>query len=138
MAVFAQVKAKREHLTQRSGLAPQRVAGSQTGSQIIYAAGTVDAVLATTLSTSTTPATAAARGSHKSCLDRWRAAVSLGYGPDGKRIRRKVSGQTKQDIKDKLGKLHSADLTLSLEEQSRETDQRIKDLAPATIRSPAS
>jgi len=33
--------------------------------------------------------------------------VSLGYGPDGKRIRRKVSGQTEQDVKDKLGKLHS-------------------------------
>ena len=44
---------------------------------------------------------------HKGCPGRWRGAVSLGYGPDGKRIRRKVSGQTKQDVKDKLGKLHS-------------------------------
>ena len=44
---------------------------------------------------------------HKSCPGRWRGAVSLGHGPDGKRIRRKVSGQTKQDVKDKLGKLHS-------------------------------
>jgi integrase len=44
---------------------------------------------------------------HKGCSGRWRGAVSLGYGPDGKRIRRKVSGQTKQDVKDKLGKLHS-------------------------------
>ena len=25
-------------------------------------------------------------------------AVSLGYGPDGMRIRRKVSGKTKQDV----------------------------------------
>jgi len=27
--------------------------------------------------------------------------------PDGKRIRRKVSGRTKEDVKEKLGKLHS-------------------------------
>jgi len=33
-------------------------------------------------------------------------AVSLGYGPDGKRIRRKVSGKTKQEVKDKLKTLH--------------------------------
>ena len=26
------------------------------------------------------------------------SAVSLGYGPDGKRIRRKVSGKTKQEV----------------------------------------
>jgi integrase len=44
---------------------------------------------------------------HKGCPGRWRGAVSLGYGPDGKRIRRKVSGHTKQDVKDKLGKLHT-------------------------------
>jgi hypothetical protein len=44
---------------------------------------------------------------HRRCSGRWRGAVSLGYGPDGKRIRRKVSGQTKEDVKDKLGKLHS-------------------------------
>ena len=44
---------------------------------------------------------------HKGCPGRWRGAVSLGYSPDGKRIRRKVSGRTKQDVKDKLGKLHS-------------------------------
>jgi hypothetical protein len=29
---------------------------------------------------------------HKGCPVRWRGAVSLGYGPDGKRIRRKASG----------------------------------------------
>jgi hypothetical protein len=27
--------------------------------------------------------------------DRWRGAASLGYGPDGRRIRKKVSGATK-------------------------------------------
>ena len=43
---------------------------------------------------------------HKGCPGRWRGAVSLGYGPDGKRIRRKVSGRTKQEVKDKLGELH--------------------------------
>lgn len=43
---------------------------------------------------------------HKGCPGRWRGAVSLGYGPNGKRIRRKVSGRTKQDVKDKLTELH--------------------------------
>ncbi len=44
---------------------------------------------------------------HKGCPGRWRGAVSLGYGADGKRIRRKVSGRTKQEVKDKLGEIHS-------------------------------
>ena len=43
---------------------------------------------------------------HKGCAGRWRGAVSAGYDADGKRIRRKVSGQTKQDVKDKLKELH--------------------------------
>jgi len=33
--------------------------------------------------------------------------VSLGYGPDGKRLRRKVAGRTKQEVRDKLAQLHS-------------------------------
>ncbi len=33
--------------------------------------------------------------------------MSLGYGSEGKRIRRKVSGRTKQEVKDKLAQLHS-------------------------------
>jgi hypothetical protein len=33
-------------------------------------------------------------------------AVSLGFTPDGKRIRRKVSGKTKQEVRDKLKALH--------------------------------
>jgi hypothetical protein len=44
---------------------------------------------------------------HKGCPGRWRGAVSLGYGPDGKRIRRKVGGRTKQEVKDKLEALHA-------------------------------
>jgi integrase len=44
---------------------------------------------------------------HKGCPGRWRGAVSLGYSPDGKRVRRKVSGLTKQEVKDKLTELHS-------------------------------
>jgi integrase len=38
--------------------------------------------------------------------DRWVGSVSLGYGPDGKRIRRKVFGKTKQDVRDRLKALH--------------------------------
>jgi integrase len=44
---------------------------------------------------------------HRGCPGRWRGAVSLGYGPDGKRVRRKVSGRTKQEVRDKLTELHS-------------------------------
>jgi integrase len=44
---------------------------------------------------------------HRGCPGRWRGAVSLGYGPNGKRVRRKVSGRTKQEVRDKLTELHS-------------------------------
>ena len=40
--------------------------------------------------------TAGGRGEDSVYLDgdRWRAAIDLGYGPDGRRVRKKVSGQT--------------------------------------------
>ena len=44
---------------------------------------------------------------HKTCSGRWRGVVSLGFDPDGKRVRQKVSGQTKAEVKDKLKALHS-------------------------------
>src|SRR5215475_13064481 len=44
---------------------------------------------------------------HKTCAGRWRGVVSLGFDADGKRIRRKVSGKTKAEVKDKLKALHS-------------------------------
>jgi hypothetical protein len=50
---------------------------------------------------------------HRGCPGRWRGAVSLGHGPDGKRIRRKVGGRTRQDVKDKLEDLH-ADLAVGV------------------------
>jgi len=50
---------------------------------------------------------------HKGCPGRWRGAVSLGYGPDGKRIRRKVGGRTRQEVKKKLEELH-ADLNAGI------------------------
>lgn len=37
--------------------------------------------------------------------DRWRGAVSLGYGPDGKRVRKKVSGLTREEVAKKLRQL---------------------------------
>ena len=39
--------------------------------------------------------------------DRWRGAASLGYGPDGRRIRKKVSGATKAEVLHKLRDLRS-------------------------------
>ena len=44
---------------------------------------------------------------HKTCAGRWRGVVSLGFDADGRRLRRKVSGQTKAEVKDKLKGLHS-------------------------------
>ena len=44
---------------------------------------------------------------HKTCSGRWRGVVSLGFDAGGKRIRKKVSGQTKAEVKDKLKALHS-------------------------------
>ena len=44
---------------------------------------------------------------HKTCVGRWRGVVSLGFDADGKRIRKKVSGQTRTEVKDKLKSLHS-------------------------------
>jgi integrase len=43
---------------------------------------------------------------HRHCEGRWRGVVSVGFGPDGKRIRRKVSGKTKAIVQDRLKKLH--------------------------------
>jgi integrase len=37
---------------------------------------------------------------------RWVGVISLGYGPDGMRRRRQVSGRTKRDVQDKLKALH--------------------------------
>jgi integrase len=51
---------------------------------------------------------------HNGCPGIWRGAVSLGYTADGQcRIRRKVSGQTKTAVKDKLKALH-ADLDMGI------------------------
>jgi integrase len=44
---------------------------------------------------------------HRHCEGRWRGVISLGFGPDGRRIRRKVSGQTKAVVHDRLKALHS-------------------------------
>src|SRR5271166_2117340 len=44
---------------------------------------------------------------HRHCEGRWRGVISLGFGPDGRRIRRKVSGKTKAIVHDRLKALHS-------------------------------
>jgi len=43
---------------------------------------------------------------HRHCAGLWRGEVTLGYTEDGKRDRRKVSGQTKAAVLDKLRELH--------------------------------
>ena len=37
--------------------------------------------------------------------DRWRGAVSLGYGEHGNRVRKKVSGRTRAEVIEKLRNL---------------------------------
>ena len=44
---------------------------------------------------------------HRRCTGSWRGVVSLGYGPDGRRIRRKVCGQTRTEVRAKLRSQHS-------------------------------
>jgi hypothetical protein len=39
--------------------------------------------------------------------NRYVGAISLGFGSDGKRIRHKVSGRTKQEVRDKLKAAHA-------------------------------
>jgi integrase len=46
------------------------------------------------------------RRSHRHCAGSWRGVVSLGFAPDGTRLRRKVRGRSKTDVKDKLQALH--------------------------------
>ena len=46
--------------------------------------------------------------------NRYIGAVSLGFGPDGKRLRRRASGKTKQEVRDKLKAL-DADLDVGLQ-----------------------
>jgi integrase len=43
---------------------------------------------------------------HRTCSGRWRGSISLGFGPDGRRLRRKVTGRTRTQVKDKLKGLH--------------------------------
>jgi integrase len=44
---------------------------------------------------------------HRTCTGRWRGVVSLGFNADGKRLRKKISGKTRTEVKDKLRDLHS-------------------------------
>ena len=62
---------------------------------------------AKTASTSTTAPTAGTALITRPVPGRWRGVVSLGFDADGKRIRKKVSGQTRTEVKDKLKALHS-------------------------------
>jgi integrase len=50
---------------------------------------------------------------HRHCRGRWRGEISLGFDAAGKRLRRKVSGQTRAAVQDRLKKLH-ADLDAGL------------------------
>jgi len=43
---------------------------------------------------------------HRYCAGRWRGEISAGYDGAGRRIRRKVSGQTKAAVQNQLKDLH--------------------------------
>ena len=60
---------------------------------------------------------------HRHCEGRWRGVVSLGFGPDGKRIRRKVSGKTKTAVQDRLKALHG-DLDTGIQPRPNYTVRR--------------
>ena len=63
---------------------------------------------------------------HRDCPGRWRGVVSLGKATDGTRIRRKVSGRTKQEVKDKLAELHD-ELDVGVRTSAAYTVQRCAD-----------
>src|SRR5215831_14889374 len=42
---------------------------------------------------------------HRGCPGRWLGVVSLGFDLDGRRIRKKVYGRTRTDVRDKLKQL---------------------------------
>ena len=44
---------------------------------------------------------------HRWCTGSWRGVVSLEHRPGGRRIRRKVPGQIKTEVRDKLRDLHT-------------------------------
>jgi integrase len=44
---------------------------------------------------------------HRNCPGRWRGEVCLGYGPGGRRIRRRVSAATKAAVQDQLRELRA-------------------------------
>jgi hypothetical protein len=54
---------------------------------------------------------------------RYVGAISVGFGPDGKRLRRKVTGRTKTEVRDKLKALH-AELDRGLHTSATYTVQR--------------
>src|ERR1700758_3022431 len=58
--------------------------------------------------------------------NRYIGAISVGFGPDGKRLRRKVSGKTKQEVRDKLKALH-AELDIGLQASAGHTVQAAVD-----------
>jgi integrase len=58
--------------------------------------------------------------------NRYIGAVSVGFGADGKRLRRKDSGKTKQEVRDKLKALH-ADLDAGVQSRARYTVQAAMD-----------
>ena len=58
---------------------------------------------------------------------RWYGSVSLGFDSGGKRLRRKVSGKTRTEVKDKLRELHS-DLDAGVQTSASYTvDQAVAD-----------
>ena len=63
---------------------------------------------------------------HRHCKGRWRGSVSLGFGPDGKRVRPRVSGPTKTIVQDRLKKLHQ-DLDAGLRTDQGYTVRRAAD-----------
>jgi integrase len=58
--------------------------------------------------------------------NRYIGAVSLGYGSDGRRVRRKVSGKTKQEVRQKLKELH-ADLEVGVQSPATYTTRAAVD-----------
>ncbi len=70
---------------------------------------------------------------HRHCPGRWRGEVTLGFTPEGKRDRRRVTGRTKTEVQDKLKALY-ADLDMGITRKAGDSAYTLRQAAEDWLR----
>ena len=70
---------------------------------------------------------------HRNCPGRWRGEVTLGFTPEGKRDRRRVTGRTKTEVQDKLKALY-ADLDMGITRKAGDSAYTLRQAAEDWLR----